>query len=250
MMKTTQNAVPGRRFFSCLELRFVCLPFRPNCVFTIYEHFYSEQFYGTIDAGVDYLMYNEKIPIYGIERMRWMSKEPIMIIHVEIDRSNCPEMTMPDGKVKIIPFTGTVEGSLFHGRIMPGAADVQVTNPAGVRHMCAQYMPEGLDNTGAACHIFTVLPQSAGSCIKESQDSISGILAKRFLFILPAGEIAPECLTRYTCCRLPETSGRFHRAYCCQYLRRKWTDVPPRPYRWYTGYGRWPRFLPCSRASG
>ena len=84
---------------------FVCLPFRPNCVFTIYEHFYSEQFYGTIDAGVDYLMYNEKIPIYGIERMRWMSKEPIMIIHVEIDRSNCPEMTMPDGRVKIIPFS-------------------------------------------------------------------------------------------------------------------------------------------------
>ena len=37
---------------------------------------------------------------------------------------------------------------------MPGAADVQVTNPAGVRHMCAQYMLEGLDNTGAACHIF------------------------------------------------------------------------------------------------
>ena len=42
-----------------------------------------------------------------------MGKEPIMVIHVEIDRSNCPEMTMPDGKVKIIPFTGTVEGKLF-----------------------------------------------------------------------------------------------------------------------------------------
>ena len=154
MMINTEKAVPDRRFSSCLELLFLCLPFRPNCVFTIYEHFYSEQFYGTIDAGVDYLMYNEKIPIYGIERMKWMNKEPIMMIHVEIDRSNCPEMTMTDGKVKIIPFTGTVEGKLFHGRIMPGAADVQVTNPAGVRHMCAQYMLEGLDNTGAACHIF------------------------------------------------------------------------------------------------
>lgn len=65
-----------------------------------------------------------------------------------------PEMTMPDGKVMIIPLTGTVEGKLFHGRIMPGAADVQVTNPAGVRRMRAQYMLEGLDNTGAACHIF------------------------------------------------------------------------------------------------
>ena len=58
MVINTEKAVPDRRFSSYPELLFVCLPFRPNCVFTIYEHFYSEQFYGTIDAGVDYLMYN------------------------------------------------------------------------------------------------------------------------------------------------------------------------------------------------
>lgn len=83
-----------------------------------------------------------------------MSQNPIMVIHVAIDRSNLPEMNMPDGKVKIIPFTGTVEGTLFHGHVMAGAADVQVTNAAGVRHMCAQYMLEGEDHTGAPCHIF------------------------------------------------------------------------------------------------
>lgn len=83
-----------------------------------------------------------------------MSQQPVMIVHVEIDRGNCPQMTMPDGMVKIIPFTGTVEGSIFNGKVMPGAADVQVTNPAGVRHMCAQYMLEGTDNTGTPCHIF------------------------------------------------------------------------------------------------
>lgn len=83
-----------------------------------------------------------------------MSQKPVMIIHVVIDRSNCPEMLMPDGKVKIIPFTGTVEGEIFNGEIMPGGSDVQVTNPAGVRHMCAQYMLKGTDNTGAPCHIF------------------------------------------------------------------------------------------------
>lgn len=80
--------------------------------------------------------------------------QPILVVHVTIDRSNCPAMTMPDGSVKIIPFGGTAEGSIFNGVVMPGAADVQVTNPAGVRHMCAQYMLEGTDNTGAACHIF------------------------------------------------------------------------------------------------
>lgn len=83
-----------------------------------------------------------------------MPSTPIMTIHVVIDRSNCPEMNMPDGKVKIIPFTGTVDGNLFQGTVMPGAADVQITNPAGVRHMCAQYMLEGVDVTGTKCHIF------------------------------------------------------------------------------------------------
>lgn len=86
--------------------------------------------------------------------MSQMRQNPIMVIHVQIDRSNCPEMIMPDGRVKIIPFTGRVDGPLFQGRIMPGAADVQVTNPAGVRHMCAQYLMEGQDETGAPCHIF------------------------------------------------------------------------------------------------
>ena len=55
MVINTEKAVPDRRFSSYPELLFVCLPFHPNCVFTIYEHFY-----GIIDAGVDYLMYNEK----------------------------------------------------------------------------------------------------------------------------------------------------------------------------------------------
>jgi len=83
-----------------------------------------------------------------------MDQKPVMVIHVKIDRGNCPEMVMPDGRVKIIPFTGTVEGEIFHGSVMPGAADVQVTNPAGVRHMCAQYMLEGVDASGNRCHIF------------------------------------------------------------------------------------------------
>ena len=83
-----------------------------------------------------------------------MKKEPIIIVHVTVDNQNISRMEMPDGAVAIIPFTGTVEGELFSGKVMPGAADVQITNPAGVRHMCAQYMLEGTDNTGAACRIF------------------------------------------------------------------------------------------------
>ena len=33
----TRQSSPGQEFFSCLELRFVCLPFRPKRVFVIYE---------------------------------------------------------------------------------------------------------------------------------------------------------------------------------------------------------------------
>ena len=121
-----------------------------------------------------------------------------------------------------------------------------------IPYQCKGYSCLTFDKTATILHLFyhlymdTLLSQRSF----DSNMKNNAYMAKRFLFILPAGEIAPECLTRYTCCRLPDTSGHFHRAYCCQYLRRKWTDVPPRPYRWYTGYGRWPRFLPCSRASG
>ena len=80
--------------------------------------------------------------------------EPIMVIHVTIDPVSCSTMEMPDGRVTIIPFGGTVESDFFTGVVMPGAADVQVTNPAGVCHMNAQYMLEGTDNTGEKCRIF------------------------------------------------------------------------------------------------
>ena len=63
-------------------------------------------------------------------------------------------MTTSNGMVKIIPFEGTVESELFTGKVMPGAADIQITNAAGVRHMCARYMFEGHDYTGEPCHLF------------------------------------------------------------------------------------------------
>lgn len=81
-------------------------------------------------------------------------QQPIITVHVQVNPESSSRMTMSDGAVAIIPFTGTVEGELFSGKVMPGAADVQITNPAGVRHMCAQYMLEGTDNTGATCRIF------------------------------------------------------------------------------------------------
>lgn len=83
-----------------------------------------------------------------------MKDKMIMEFKITIDRSNLPMLTASNGMAKIIPFGGTVESELFTGKVMPGAADVQITDAAGVRHMCARYMFEGYDYTGAACHLF------------------------------------------------------------------------------------------------
>ncbi len=83
-----------------------------------------------------------------------MSEKKIMEFKITIDRSQISTMEKKGGKVTIIPFGGSVESDLFCGKVLPGAADIQVTNAAGIRHMCARYMFEGTDYTGAPCHLF------------------------------------------------------------------------------------------------
>ena len=80
--------------------------------------------------------------------------EPIMEVNVCFDPAEISVMESPLGKVCMIPFYGDVASELFTGKILPGACDVQVTNAGGIRHMCAQYMYEGTDREGNACHLF------------------------------------------------------------------------------------------------
>jgi len=54
----------------------------------------------------------------------------------------------------MIPFGGTVEGELFHGKVLAGGVDTQTVDQNGVRHMSARYMLEGVDNAGEPCHIY------------------------------------------------------------------------------------------------
>ena len=60
-----------------------------------------------------------------------MSKQPIMVFQITINPTEISELEGPTGKVKMIPFSGTVDSPLFRGVIRPGAVDVQVTNAAG-----------------------------------------------------------------------------------------------------------------------
>ena len=83
-----------------------------------------------------------------------MTNDPIFQIHVEVDRSAVSLLQSPAGTVKMLPFTGTVEGRLFSGVVCPGGVDTQVTNCCQVRHMSARYMLEGKDCEGNPCHIY------------------------------------------------------------------------------------------------
>lgn len=83
-----------------------------------------------------------------------MEKVPFLILHVEVDRANISEMQCSLGAVKMLPFSGSAEGPLFQGVIMPGGVDTQITNSCQVRHMSARYLLSGKDRTGTDCKIF------------------------------------------------------------------------------------------------
>ena len=73
---------------------------------------------------------------------------------VHVRKEEVSRVETPIGAASIIPFDAETESSLFSGRTLPGAADVQITNAAGIRHMRACYMFEGKDFTGSACRLF------------------------------------------------------------------------------------------------
>lgn len=78
----------------------------------------------------------------------------VMTFQIFINSAQISNMAGPYGAVTFIPFTGKVESALFTGEILPGAADVQVENPAGNRTMCAKYMFHGKDSRGTDCYLF------------------------------------------------------------------------------------------------
>jgi hypothetical protein len=83
-----------------------------------------------------------------------MPDKLIFEVAVEIDPAQVSQLKGPAGQVIMIPFGGTVEGELFHGRVLPGGVDTQTVDQNGVRHMSARYMLEGVDNTREPCRIY------------------------------------------------------------------------------------------------
>lgn len=83
-----------------------------------------------------------------------MADKLILTVHVELDRERIAEMESHAGKVAMLPFSGTAEGEIFHGVVVPCGVDTQVTDRCGVRHMSARYMLAGKDKEGQSCHIY------------------------------------------------------------------------------------------------
>lgn len=79
---------------------------------------------------------------------------PVMRFHIDADPASITELHCPHGAVSMIPFTGWVQSDLFNGEVLPGAADVQIENPAGIRNMCAKYIFRGTDFRGQDCLLF------------------------------------------------------------------------------------------------
>ena len=56
--------------------------------------------------------------------------------------------------VRMLPFHGSCESTLFHGTILPGGMDTQVDFAPGQGTLSARYMLEGTDATGAPCKLY------------------------------------------------------------------------------------------------
>lgn len=79
---------------------------------------------------------------------------PILEVCVETDPAGTVTLTGEIGSVKMIPFKGTVKGSIFNGIVEPCGVDTQITNQNEMRHMSARYMLTGKDQDGRDCHIY------------------------------------------------------------------------------------------------
>ena len=78
--------------------------------------------------------------------------KPVLDVHV-VTKEAC---ALDAGRVVMIPFEGTVTGTIFEGIVEPCGVDTQVLNAAGVRHMSARYMLTGraLPPFSGDCHIY------------------------------------------------------------------------------------------------
>ncbi len=78
----------------------------------------------------------------------------IMELHVKLRENEINAIDNGMQKVVFLPFDGTIDSDIFKGEVLPGGVDVQVTDPSGIRRLCAKYLLKGIDMDGKECSIF------------------------------------------------------------------------------------------------
>lgn len=81
-----------------------------------------------------------------------MMKEPIFVIHVELDEGSTINGTRE--LVNFLRFHGTSDSAYFHGTILSGGVDCQRKTGKGPLRLSARYVLEGTDCTGKKCKVF------------------------------------------------------------------------------------------------
>lgn len=76
----------------------------------------------------------------------------LMRIHIQLGETLA--LDSPSAGIRMIPFTGTCEGEIFQGKVLPGGMDTQVFENGRRGTLSARYMLEGVDREGNACKLF------------------------------------------------------------------------------------------------
>ncbi len=96
-----------------------------------------------------------------------MKFEKVFTVHVKPEKP----ITLNNGygdTVVMIPFTGSVTGKYFEGKVCSGGVDTQIIGKYGDRHtLSARYMLEGKDYKGENCKIFI---ENNGDMKKKRKD--------------------------------------------------------------------------------
>ena len=82
-----------------------------------------------------------------------MTKKALLEVRVDMNGPGF-RMETDRGEISMIPFSGIVQGELFHGIVEPWGVDTQRVDHAGIRHLSARYVLTGKDRDGQDCHIF------------------------------------------------------------------------------------------------
>lgn len=76
----------------------------------------------------------------------------VLRIHIKLGETLA--LDSPSAGIRMIPFTGYCDSTLFQGNVLPGGIDTQVFPDSNRGTLSARYMLEGVDDKGEACKIF------------------------------------------------------------------------------------------------